>query len=47
MDEEEEVRRIAKSVYISEIPEGGRMRIVYRGRAIASRRGSGEIQQVE
>jgi len=37
-------REIARSVYISEIPEGGKLEIKYRGKVIARREGEKKLE---
>lgn len=41
---EEEIRR---SIFISEVPEGGEIIIIYEGKPIAKRKGSGEMELIK
>jgi len=43
MAEEETLKRMKDGVFISEVPEGGELRINYGEKLVASRKGSGRM----
>jgi len=42
---EETLKRMKDGAFISEVPEGGELRIEYDEKLVASRKGSGEMEK--